>query len=109
MRISEVVEKTGLESLNRWDDDELTGVYISDMVSDIITGAESGGLLLTLQTHKNLIAAANLVDVGIVVFARDKRPSDDVLELADKAGIPLFVSGDDTWTCAKKLYELGMR
>lgn len=109
MRISEVVEKTGLESLNRWDDDELTGVYISDMVSDIITGAASGDLLLTLQTHKNLIAAANLVDVGIVVFARDKRPSDDVLELADKADIPLFASPDDTWTCARKLYELGMR
>ncbi len=39
MRISEVAEKTGLESLNAYEDADLSGVYISDMVSDIITGA----------------------------------------------------------------------
>ena len=109
MRISEVVDTTALEALNAWDDDDVAGVYISDMVSDIITGAQAGNVLVTLQTHKNLIAAANLVDVAMVVFVRDKRPADDVLELADKAGIPLFVSTDDTWTYAVKLYELGMR
>ena len=109
MKISEVVEKTGLEALNEWEDDDVTGVYSSDMVSDIITGAEAGDLLLTLQTHKNLIAAANLVDVAMVVFARDKRPAEDVLELADRTGIALFTSADDTWSYAVKLYELGMR
>lgn len=109
MRISEIVEKTGLEALNAWDDDEVTGVYISDMVSDIITGARAGNILVTLQTHKNLIAAANLVDVAMVVFVREKRPTDDVVELADRAGIPLFASRDDTWSFAVKLYELGVR
>ena len=64
MKISEVVDKTALEALNGWEDEDLAGVYISDMVSDIITGANGCGLLLTLQTHKSLIAAANLVDVG---------------------------------------------
>jgi hypothetical protein len=79
------------------------------MVSDIITGATGCGLLLTLQTHKSLIAAANLVDVGAVVFARDKRPAADVVELADKAGIALFSTPLDTWSYAAKLFELGMR
>ena len=109
MKISEVVEKTGLEALNQWDDADIAGVYISDMVSDIITGASGCGLLLTLQTHKSLIAAANLVDVEAVVFAHDKRPADDVLELADKAGIALFTTPDHTWKYAVKLFELGMR
>ena len=109
MKISEVVDKTGLEALTAWEDEELTGVYISDMVSDIITGATGCGLLLTLQTHKSLIAAANLVDVGAVVFARDKRPAADVVELADKAGIALFSTPLDTWSYAAKLFELGVR
>jgi predicted transcriptional regulator len=109
MKISEVVDKTGLEALTGWEDEELTGVYISDMVSDIITGANGCGLLLTLQTHKSLIAAANLVDVGSVVFTHGKRPPADVVELADKAGIALFSTPADTWSYAAKLFDLGMR
>ena len=109
MRISEVAEKTGLESLNAYEDADLSGVYISDMVSDIITGARNGCALVTLQTHKSLIAAANLVDAAMVVVAHGKRPGDDVVELADRAGIALFSCPDDTWTYAVKLYDLGMR
>jgi hypothetical protein len=109
MRISEVVEKTGLEALNAWEDDDISGAYISDMVSDIITGAGGCSLLLTLQTHKSLIAAANLVDVQMVVFAHDKHPAEDVVQLADKAGIALFTTPEHTWAYAVKLFELGLR
>jgi hypothetical protein len=109
MRISELVEKTGIESLNEWEDADISGVYVSDMVSDIITGAHSGNILVTLQTHKNLIAAANLVDVGMVVFAHDKRPPEDVLELADRAGIALFTTADHTWAYCTKLFDLGVK
>jgi serine kinase of HPr protein (carbohydrate metabolism regulator) len=65
--------------------------------------------LITLQTHKNLIAAANLVDVAAVVFSRGKTPTEDVIALANKAGIRLLGFDGDTWTLAKKLYELGVR
>ncbi len=109
MKISEIVEKTGLEALGAWDDADIPGVYVSDMASDIITGAPGGCLLLTLQTHKNLIAAANVVDAGMVVFAHGKRPADDVKELADRVKICLFCTSDDTWSYAVKLVELGLR
>ncbi len=71
--------------------------------------ALSGSLLVTLQTHKNLIAAANVVDAAMVVFAHDKRPAEDVVSLADRVGIALFTTADDTWTYAVKLVELGIR
>ena len=51
MKVSELAEKTGLNSLNEYKDKEVEGVYISDMVSDIITGAKANGVLVTLQTH----------------------------------------------------------
>ncbi len=109
MRISEIVERTGLEALNVQEDADVSGVYVSDMASDIITGAQSGSLLVTLQTHKNLIAAANVVDAAMVVFAHDKRPADDVVSLADRVGIALFTTMDDTWSYAVRLVELGLR
>jgi predicted transcriptional regulator len=108
MKVSELVEKGGLRTFNTAADKEIKGVYISDMVSDII-GIGEGNLLVTLQTHKNLIAAANLVDVAAIVFSRGKTPAEDVIALANKAGIGLLGFDEDTWTLAKKLYELGIR
>jgi serine kinase of HPr protein (carbohydrate metabolism regulator) len=108
MRVSELIEKAGLKAFNEVGDKEIKGVYISDMVSDII-GMQEGNLLVTLQTHKNLIAAANLVDVAAVVFSRGKIPAEDVVALANKAGIKLLGFEGDNWTLAKKLYELGVR
>ena len=109
MRLSELAEKTGLTSLNDHKDQEVEGVYISDMVSDIITGAKANGILVTLQTHKSLIAAANLVDVAAIVFVRGKKPAEDVVELASKADIGLFITNVDTWSFATKLNEIGIK
>ncbi|MFH1747026.1 MAG: DRTGG domain-containing protein [Planctomycetota bacterium] len=109
MKVSELVEKTELASIAEYEDKEVEGVYISDMVSDIITGAMANGLLVTLQTHKSLIAAANLVDVAAIVFVRGKKPAADVVELAKKAGIGLLGTDLDTWSFAMKLYETGIR
>lgn len=109
MKISEIVEKTGLDALNSYDDADVHGVYVSDMASDVITGAAAGSLLVTLQTHKNFIAAANLVDAAMVVFAHGKRPADDVIQLADRVGLALFSTVDDTWKFALKLADLGLR
>ncbi len=108
MKVTELAAKAKLKTFNACGDKEIKGVYISDMVSDII-GMGDGNLLLTLQTHKNVIAAANLVDVAAIVFSRGKVPADDVVALANKAGIGLLGYEGDTWTLAKKLYELGIR
>jgi len=107
MKVSELADKTGLKALNEFRDREVEGVYISDMVSDILTGAKANSILITLQTHKSLIAAANLVNVAMVVIVKNRKPPDDVVELATKAGIGLFTSALDTWAFAKRLTQLG--
>ncbi|MGD1047395.1 MAG: serine kinase [Candidatus Krumholzibacteriaceae bacterium] len=107
MKVSELIQKTGLKAFNEGADKEIKGIYISDMVSDII-GIKEGHVLITLQTHKNLIAAANLVDVAAIVFSRNKIPPDDVVALANKAGIKLLGFEGDTWSLAKKLCGIGV-
>jgi len=108
MRISELAEKTGLTAINDYTDREVGGVYISDMVSDIITSARRNSVLVTLQTHKSLVAAANLVAAAMIVIVKGRKPSDDVTDLATRTGIALFVSDLDTWALAKRLAQLGL-
>jgi len=107
MKVSELAQKAGLKAINEFRDREVESVYISDMVSDILTAAKPGSILITLQTHKSLIAAANLVNVAMVVIAKNRKPADDVVELATRAGIGLFTSDLDTWSFAKKLTQMG--
>lgn len=109
MKVSELAEKAGLDSLNAFKDKDIEGAYISDMASDIITGTKANSVLVTLQTHKSLIAAANLVDVAAIVFVRGKRPTQEVIDLANKAEIGLFVSDKDSWSFAMTLRDIGIR
>jgi len=108
MKVSELQDKAGLTPMNEIHDKDVAGVFISDMVSDIVAGAQPNNLLITIQTHKNLIATANLVDVAAVVFVRGKKPADDTIELADRAKISLFSTDDDAWKLAIKLHDLGI-
>ncbi|MBN1824682.1 MAG: hypothetical protein JW958_00365 [Candidatus Eisenbacteria bacterium] len=108
MNVSELKGKAELGLLNELFDREVEGVFISDMVSDIVAGVHAGNLLLTIQTHKSLIASANLVDVSAVVYVRGKRPAEDVIELANRAGISLFTTDQDAWKLAIRLHGLGL-
>jgi hypothetical protein len=108
MKVSELQKKIGLKLLNKLYDKNIEGVFISDMVSDIVAGAQPNNLLITIQTHKNLIATANLVDISAIIFVRGKEPFQDVLELADRAQISLFTTDMDAWKLAIKLHEYGI-
>ena len=108
MKVSELAEIISITPLNAIHEKEIDGVFISDMVSDIVAGVKAGNLLITIQMHKNLIATANLVDVSAIIFVRAKKPLDDVIALADRAGITLFSCELDSWKLAIKLHELGI-
>jgi len=90
MKLSELAKKTDLKSVNKFTDKDFEGVYISDMVSDIITIAKPNSLLITLQTHKSLIATGNLVDLAAIVYVKGKMPATDVIQLADKPALPFL-------------------
>jgi hypothetical protein len=108
MKVTDIAKSADLTPINAVNDKEIEGVFISDMVSDIVAGAGANSLLLTIQTHKNLIATANLVDAVAIVYVRGKQPPDDVVKLADRVGITLFKTDLDAWKLTIKLHEMGI-
>ena len=85
MKVQELANRLELKAATRVFDKDVTGVYISDMVSDVIANAKAGDLLVTAQAHANVIAAANLVDTCAVVVTQGKALGDDVVKMAEKA------------------------
>jgi len=108
MTINELVAGVGLKPLSTYEDREISGVFVSDMVSDVMAGAKSGNLWLTIQTHKSIIPAANLIDVSAVVITSAKEVPEETIELASKYNIAVLSSELATFELVGRLYELGL-
>lgn len=109
MRVKDLETTLSLKPLNEVYDKEIDGAFISDMLSDVMAGAKAGNVWVTVQTHKNTVAAANLVDVSAVIVVRGKKVPEDTIQMADRAKMTLFVTDLDTYQIAVKLYEAGIR
>ena len=108
MTIAELKSKLDLKALNDLHDKEVDGVFISDMVSDVMAGAKSGTLWVTTQTHKNVVAAANLVDVSGILVTRGKSVPEETLAMASRAELTVLSTGLETYDIVGKLHEIGV-
>jgi len=109
MKLQELAEKLELKNRTKVFDKDISGVYISDMVSDVIANAKAGNVLVTVQIHNNVIAAANLVDICGVIVTQGKVPTDEVIKMAEKAEIPIYTTDMNRWQIATRMYEVGIR
>ncbi|MCK7477071.1 MAG: hypothetical protein M0C28_05810 [Candidatus Moduliflexus flocculans] len=57
-------------------------VFASDLMSDVLTSAEPGLLLLTGLANSHVVSTCHVADVAGVVFVQGKRPSPAVVEEA---------------------------
>ena len=109
MTVKDLQSKLNLKALNEATDTEVEGAFISDMLSDVMAGAKAGNVWITVQTHKNIIAAANLVDVPAIIVVRDKKVPEDTLQMANRVGVTVFTTDLDSFQIAVKLYEAGIK
>ncbi len=108
MTVVELKDKLKLKAVNDVNDKEVEGVFISDMVSDVMAGASPGALWVTTQSHKNVVAAANLVDIAAVVVTRGKPVPDETIEMAKRAELTIFTTDLETYEFVGKLHEAGV-
>ena len=106
MRVNEIAGKLGLKVLAEGREQEVTGGYVSDLLSDVIANAEEGCLWITVQRHLNIVAVAQLKKLAGIVLSRGGEPEAPVLERAAKEGLFVLSTPDDSFTIAGKLYAL---
>jgi predicted transcriptional regulator len=108
MTTQDVIDKIGLKALSTFEHREVDGVFVSDMLSDAMAGAKSGNLWVTVQTHKSIVPAANLVDVSAVVITCKKEVPQETIDLANKYNIAILTSDLSTFQLIGKLYGMGL-
>ncbi len=111
MRLKEIVEKLDLTVVAGQDrlENEVTGGYASDLLSDVIANSKAGNIWLTLQTHQNIVAVATLKELAGIVIVNNRQPEEETIKKAEHEKIPLLTSELTTFELAGKLYELGIK
>jgi predicted transcriptional regulator len=107
MTTKDLIDTIGLRPLSTFEHREVKGVFVSDMLSDVMAGAKSGNLWLTVQTHKSIVPAANLVDIAAIIVTGGKEVPQDTIDIASKYNIAIMVSDLPTFELVGKLYALG--
>lgn len=84
-------------------DTEITGGYTSDLLSDVMAHLKEGDALITIQAHKNTIAVAALTGASAVILCHGRVASPDMLTVAAKENIAVFISSGSQYETTVKL------
>ncbi len=107
MKVSDIVEQLHLKvfsgdtGLTR----EVTGGYVSDLLSDVMGNISEGEIWITLQTHQNVLAIASLKDVAAVVLVKGRQPEEDTRRHSIEEGIPVLGTDLETFEIAGRLFN----
>ncbi|MCK9556800.1 MAG: hypothetical protein PHO85_04605 [Candidatus Cloacimonetes bacterium] len=84
---------------------EISGAYVSDMLSDVMGSAKPDQAWITIMKHMNVVAVASMTGIPVIIFAKGNVPDDAVCDKALEEGICLISSTLDTFSLAGILYQ----
>ncbi len=90
------------ESMNN----EVTGAYVSDLLSDVMANSNVGNIWITLQTHLNIIAVADMKGLAGIIIVGNRKPAEDVIEKARAEKVTVMTTPLPAFEAAGKLYQL---
>ena len=111
MKISEISKLLDAELLAGEEhlDSDVISACCSDMMSDVLAYVKDQAVLLTGLVNAQVIRTAEMMDMKCIVFVRSKRPSQDMIDLAEESGIAVLTSPKRMYDACGILYANGLR
>ncbi len=105
MKVSELIKELDLEILTapEYEDRELTGCYIGDLLSWVMGRAEAGNAWITIMNNINIVAVATLTDCACIILAEGVSADEDIIKKADMQGVVILKSDRTAYELAVKL------
>jgi predicted transcriptional regulator len=108
MKITDIIKALDLKVISGNDglSNEITGGYVSDLLSDVMGNAKEGNIWITVQTHLNVVAVASLKDLSAVIIVKSALPEADTIKKSNMEKMPVLSTDMDTFNITGRLYEL---
>ncbi len=110
MKISEIRDLLGAKMLTGEAilEHDVASACCSDMMSDVLAYVKDQGVLITGLVNPQVIRTANMMDMVCIVFARNKMPTEEMLELAKECGIAVMCTDKRAFESCGILYTAGL-
>ena len=89
-------------------DEEVHSACGSDMMSDVLAFVKDQAVLMTGLVNSQVIRTAQMMDMVCVVFVRSKRPTLEMIEIAEENNIVLLATGKRMYEACGTLYMNGL-
>lgn len=110
MKLRQIADLLGAEVLcgEQQLDEEAQSACGSDMMSDVLAYVKDQAVLITGLVNPQVVRTAMMMDMRCVVFVRGKRPTQEMVELANENHIAVLVSSYRMYEACGKLYSSGL-
>lgn len=88
---------------------EIQKAFSSDLMSDVLTLDTDHILLITGLANLQLIRTSEMADIEVVLLARDKQASPEMIELAGETGLVILETPFSIFRASGILYENGLK
>ncbi len=111
MKISEIKDLLGAQVLCGCEnlETEIHTACGSDMMSDVLAYVKDQAVLLTGLVNAQVIRTAEMMDMKCIVFVRSKRPSQDMIDLAEESGMVVLTTPRRMYEACGILYSNGLK
>ncbi len=102
MKISEFSDSLQMKAVTDGKslDREISGVYICDLLSWVMSHANKGDVWITVHTHLNIVAVALLVELACIVVPEDIQVEEATIKKANEEGIVILRSEKTSYELA---------
>ena len=108
MKIKNLIKKLDLQeiqpSINK--EECVKKCYTSDLLSDVMANAKDCDILITIQSHKNTIALAVLLDIKLIIICNSRPIDKEMTKLALEHKIGILRTKRNQFEISGELYNL---
>lgn len=86
-------------------DREITGAYVCDLLSWVMSHAKKGDVWITVHTHLNIVAVALLTEVPCIIIPENIPVEEATIKKAGTEGIAILGSGLSAYDICCNIYR----
>lgn len=111
MKLIDIVKRLDLEvyTIHKLLEREVTGCYVSDIMSSVLTHAQPGDIWVTYQRHLNIVPIAGAKEIAGIILVCDRRVDRETLEKANEEKMPILGTSKNAFQVVGQLYQMGIR
>lgn len=88
---------------------EVSEAFASDLMSDVLTIGDKNPILITGLANLQTIRTAEMADIGVIVLARGKKATPEMIELATENEMVILETPFSVFKTSGILYQNGIK